>query len=106
MESNKSHERNQNQDQDQNQNQEKIQNHHQAPPSSDTLLVLHNNSNTIVRAYENSITGDELMELEDDRLKTCVMTNSIFMRMFPEAKLKIINALKSNHQIVAMVVMA
>jgi len=31
-----------------------------------------------------------------------VMETSIFTRMFPEAKLKIINALKSNHQIVAM----
>jgi P-type Ca2+ transporter type 2C len=52
--------------------------------------------------YEKSITGDALMKLNDQELKTCVMDTSIFTRMFPEAKLKIINALKLNHQIVAM----
>ncbi|MBW8523759.1 cation-translocating P-type ATPase [Chryseobacterium chendengshani] len=55
------------------------------------------------KGYEKSITGDELMKLDDEVLQTTVMTNTIFTRMFPEAKLKIINALKSNRQIVAMV---
>jgi Ca2+-transporting ATPase len=54
------------------------------------------------RGYEQSITGDELMKLSPDELKACVMRTSIFTRMFPEAKLQIINALKSNDQIVAM----
>ncbi len=54
------------------------------------------------RGYEKSVTGDELMKLEEDELKTCVTNTTIFTRMFPEAKLKIINALKSNNQIVAM----
>ncbi|MCZ4408477.1 cation-translocating P-type ATPase [Cryomorphaceae bacterium 1068] len=54
------------------------------------------------RGYEKSISGDELMELSEDELKTCVMDTAIFTRMFPDAKLKIINALKANHQIVAM----
>ena len=54
------------------------------------------------RGYENSITGDELMKLDETELKKCVADTSIFTRMFPEAKLKIINALKSNNQIVAM----
>ena len=54
------------------------------------------------RGYEKSITGDELMKLQEDELKTCVTNTTIFTRMFPEAKLKIINALKSNNQIVAM----
>lgn len=52
--------------------------------------------------YEKNITGDELMKLNDSELKTCVMNTTIFTRMFPEAKLKIINALKNNNQIVAM----
>ena len=52
--------------------------------------------------YENSITGDELMKLDEADLKICVTKNAIFTRMFPEAKLKIINALKSNDEIVAM----
>jgi Ca2+-transporting ATPase len=54
------------------------------------------------RGYEKSISGDELMELSEDELKTCVMDTAIFTRMFPDAKLKIINALKANNQIVAM----
>lgn len=54
------------------------------------------------RGYENSITGDELMKLDETELKQCVTNTSIFTRMFPEAKLKIIHALKSNNQIVAM----
>ncbi len=54
------------------------------------------------RGYEKTITGDELMKLQEDELKICVMDTTIFTRMFPEAKLKIINALKSNNQIVAM----
>ena len=52
--------------------------------------------------YEKTITGDELMKLQEEELKNCVMNTTIFTRMFPEAKLKIINALKSNNQIVAM----
>ncbi len=54
------------------------------------------------RGYEKTITGDALMKLDDDQLKACVQDTTIFTRMFPEAKLKIINALKSNNQIVAM----
>lgn len=54
------------------------------------------------RDFEKTITGDELMKMQEEELKTCVMNTAIFTRMFPEAKLKIINALKSNNQIVAM----
>jgi len=49
-----------------------------------------------------SITGEELMKLNDTELKERVMRISIFSRMFPEAKLKIISALKAGNQIVAM----
>lgn len=54
------------------------------------------------KGFEKTITGNELMELSEAELKTCVMETTIFTRMFPEAKLKIINALKANNQIVAM----
>lgn len=54
------------------------------------------------RGYEKTITGDELMQLGEAELKTRVMETAIFTRMFPEAKLKIINALKSCNQVVAM----
>ncbi len=54
------------------------------------------------RGYEKSISGEELMKLTDAELQTCVMDTNVFTRMFPEAKLKIINALKERNQIVAM----
>lgn len=48
------------------------------------------------------LNGDELMAMDEATLKEKVMETAIFTRMFPEAKLKIIQALKSNNQIVAM----
>lgn len=54
------------------------------------------------RNPENILNGDELMTMSEATLKEKVMRTSIFTRMFPEAKLKIIQALKENHQIVAM----
>jgi Ca2+-transporting ATPase len=54
------------------------------------------------KGSEMSISGDELMRLTEEDLQRCVMETAIFTRMFPEAKLKIIKALKSNNQIVAM----
>lgn len=54
------------------------------------------------RGYEKSINGDDLMQLNDADLVNIVEEYNLFTRMFPEAKLKIINALKSNHEIVAM----
>lgn len=48
------------------------------------------------------LNGDELMEMDEATLKEKVMETAIFTRMFPEAKLKIIQALKDNNQIVAM----
>jgi Ca2+-transporting ATPase len=54
------------------------------------------------RGYEKSISGDELMSLSENELKERVQITNIFTRMFPEAKLKIINAFKANGEIVAM----
>lgn len=54
------------------------------------------------KGYENSLSGDELMLLSDTELEQKVMSINIFTRMFPEAKLRIINAFKANNQIVAM----
>jgi Ca2+-transporting ATPase len=52
--------------------------------------------------YDKSLTGDELMNLSDEELKKKVSETYLFTRMFPEAKLRIINAFKSNNEIVAM----
>ncbi|HPH18616.1 MAG TPA: cation-translocating P-type ATPase [Haliscomenobacter sp.] len=54
------------------------------------------------KGYEKSISGDELMKLSEEELQKCVLDTQVFTRMFPEAKLKIINALKAKNEIVAM----
>ena len=54
------------------------------------------------KGHEKSISGDELMKLSDRELQQVVLDTNVFTRMFPEAKLKIINALKAKSQIVAM----
>jgi len=60
-------------------------------------------ANRIGFKHANKIMkGDELMEMNDATLDKKVMETAIFTRMFPEAKLKIIKALKDNNQIVAM----
>jgi Ca2+-transporting ATPase len=54
------------------------------------------------KGFEKSITGDELIKLPESELQEVVLSTSVFVRMFPDAKLKIINALKAKNQIVAM----
>lgn len=54
------------------------------------------------KGYEHNLTGDELMSLPDNELEEKVISTNIFTRMFPDAKLKIINALKAKKQVVAM----
>lgn len=54
------------------------------------------------KGFDKAITGQELMKLSDAELTIAVEENTIFSRMFPDAKLKIVNALKANGQIVAM----
>ncbi|MFA6086949.1 cation-translocating P-type ATPase [Mucilaginibacter sp.] len=51
---------------------------------------------------DQCISGDTLMKLSEKELGEEVKTVNIFTRMFPDAKLKIINALKANNEIVAM----
>ncbi|WP_158976646.1 cation-translocating P-type ATPase [Cellulophaga sp. L1A9] len=53
--------------------------------------------------YEKCMTGNELMQLDDKQLQEKVKTTQIFSRMFPDAKLRIINALKANKEVVAMI---
>ena len=49
-----------------------------------------------------ALTGDEIAHMEDARLGLAVKEVNIFTRMFPTAKLRIINALKADGQVVAM----
>lgn len=48
------------------------------------------------------VTGDEVMNMNHDELKTAVQSADLFARMYPEAKLKVIHALQSNDEVVAM----
>ena len=52
--------------------------------------------------YDKCMSGDELMQLSDAELQLKVKDIQVFSRMFPEAKLRIINALKANNEVVAM----
>ncbi len=54
------------------------------------------------RGFDQTISGEALMQLDDTALQQKVMEAQVFTRMFPEAKLKIINALKADKQVVAM----
>ncbi|WP_300485815.1 cation-translocating P-type ATPase [Flavobacterium sp.] len=51
---------------------------------------------------ENSLNGDELVRMDEQELQQRVQNTHVFTRMYPEAKLKIINALKAQGEIVAM----
>jgi P-type Ca2+ transporter type 2C len=50
-----------------------------------------------------AVTGEELMQLVREERAQKIAETSIFTRMFPEAKLEIINTLKSQNQIVGMI---
>ena len=54
------------------------------------------------RNYEKAISGDELMNIPAEKLGDIVSQTFVFTRMFPDAKLKIINALKKQQEVVAM----
>jgi Ca2+-transporting ATPase len=53
--------------------------------------------------FDKSIDGNDLMNLNDEDFAVKVKEMGIFTRMFPEAKLKIIDFLKKQNEIVAMV---
>jgi P-type Ca2+ transporter type 2C len=51
---------------------------------------------------DRCITGDELRIMSDDELCEKINGTNVFARVIPEQKLKIVNALKKNKEIVAM----
>ena len=52
--------------------------------------------------YQQYTTGEEVMAMTDIQLQKRVIEQAIFARMFPEAKLRMIEALKANGETVAM----
>jgi Ca2+-transporting ATPase len=51
---------------------------------------------------EDVVTGDELARISDAQLAAHVRTATVFARIMPEQKLRIVNALKAGGEIVAM----
>lgn len=51
---------------------------------------------------ENAVTGDMLDKMSDEQLRETVKTASVFSRVVPEHKMRIVRALKENGEIVAM----
>ncbi|NHA03378.1 cation-translocating P-type ATPase [Mucilaginibacter sp. HC2] len=54
------------------------------------------------RGYDQCIDGAALMTQSDEELQETALRINVFTRMFPEAKLRIVQALKTANQIVAM----
>ena len=54
------------------------------------------------RGADKTLSGEELVKMSEQEIRERVMEINIFTRMFPDAKLRILNALKANGQIVAM----
>ncbi|MFC0775097.1 cation-translocating P-type ATPase [Terrimonas alba] len=52
--------------------------------------------------HQHYITGDQVTNMSDVEIQEAVKNTNIFARMFPDAKLKVIEAIKANGQIVAM----
>ncbi|HMO61568.1 MAG TPA: cation-translocating P-type ATPase [Ferruginibacter sp.] len=57
---------------------------------------------TLLPRITAAVSGAEVLEYDVEQLQEKAKHTSIFARMFPEAKLKVINALKANGEIVAM----
>ncbi|NLH01939.1 MAG: HAD-IC family P-type ATPase, partial [Clostridiales bacterium] len=55
-----------------------------------------------IQDYENIITGNMLDKMSDEELREKVKTVSIFSRVIPEHKMRIVKAFKDNGEIVAM----
>ena len=57
---------------------------------------------TGIENYGECITGPELSTMSEEELREKIKSVNIFARVIPEQKLKIVNALKANGEIVAM----
>lgn len=55
-----------------------------------------------IKSPENVMSGVEIMAMDTSDLQQKVQSINVFARMFPEAKLKVIEALKFNGEVVAM----
>ncbi|MCJ7830953.1 MAG: HAD-IC family P-type ATPase, partial [Dehalococcoidia bacterium] len=56
----------------------------------------------LLREGHQVLSGSELAKMDDDQLKAEVMRTDVFARVSPEHKVRIVDALKRNGQVVAM----
>lgn len=49
-----------------------------------------------------AVSGEQIMQMNETELRAAVGANQVFARMFPAAKLRIVEALKANGEVVAM----
>jgi len=56
----------------------------------------------VQEGYERVVTGSELNDMGDEELQRVVNESSVFARVIPEHKLRIVNALKANGEVAAM----
>lgn len=56
----------------------------------------------VQEGYERVVTGSELNDMSDEELQRVVNESSVFARVIPEHKLRIVNALKANGEVAAM----
>jgi Ca2+-transporting ATPase len=59
-------------------------------------------SQTGIKDAEKYITGEQVMQLSPESLQQKVKEINVYARMFPDAKLKIVEMLKADHEIVGM----
>ncbi len=55
-----------------------------------------------IRVEGEALTGETVMQMSDEQLQQAAGRTVVFARMFPDAKLRIVNALKANGEVVAM----
>ncbi|MCE7924231.1 MAG: cation-translocating P-type ATPase [Haliscomenobacteraceae bacterium CHB4] len=55
-----------------------------------------------IRVEGEAVTGEEVMQMSESQLRVTAGRATVFARMFPDAKLRVVNALKSNGEVVAM----
>ncbi len=56
----------------------------------------------LLQKNHHVLTGNDLNEMSDEQLKTEVMITDVFARVSPEHKMRIVNALRENGEVVAM----
>jgi P-type Ca2+ transporter type 2C len=59
-------------------------------------------SQTGISGYKKSLNAETLFMLENHELNNSISDTTLFTRMYPEAKLRVINALKAQGEIIAM----